>query len=311
MTFILGVNLSDKIYLAADSMISHKVNGAYKPAGYCVKLISMAVEGQELSSAFSCMFSGNKFFIDYIFTKIDYALSKRKLSTDINELISQIDPFMKQIIPKYHGSASRIAKFIFAGCSNAPNSVKHFNLENLNNVLGPQAGHIDDINAVHGIQYGFLPDIPDQKIFSYVIDERTNQFGIEEIGEMYSIICGGSKNLTKQEKYAILRHFLNKRDEKNESKDIINFLRNQFSDSIGGAVTLGVIDKQKRLIYYGYDIDRSNGIHHKNWSLKLDNRGLIATDPQGKEYNLVDGFYNSLNKKDGNNLELFLNVNKN
>lgn len=307
MTFILGVNLSDKMYLAADSLVSRKVGDTYKPVGYCTKLISMSGENQMPHSSFSCMFSGKKSFTDYLFKRMDRALINGELSTDINELISRIDPFMKRVVPEYPGSlANRIAKIIFAGCSNVPNSVKRFNSENLSRAVGPQAGHFDDINAVRGLQHGFIPDVPDQKIFSYVIDDRANQFGIEEIGEMYSVICGGSKKLTEQEKHVVLKRFLSKRNDESEGKDIVNFLRNQFSGSIGGAVTLGVIDRQKRLIYYSYDIDRRGKISPKNWSLKLDDRGLIATDPEGREYNLIEGFYKSLDSKNNENLELIL-----
>ena len=104
----------------------------------------------------------------------------------------------------------------------------------------------------------------------------------------------------------LVKYFLNKRDDIIEAKNVVNFLRNQFSDSIGGAVILGTIDKRKRLIYYGYDIDRSGKEHRTNWSMKLDNRGLIATDPGGKEYDLVDGFYNLSRENGGSDLELSL-----
>lgn len=304
MTLILGVNLSDKIYLAADSLISRKVGNKYEPAGYCTKLISMSGKDHMPHSSFSCMFSGNKSFADYLFRRMDQALDINELSTDINDLISKIDLFMKKVVPEYTGSpVNRVVKIIFAGCSNAPNSVKRFKLENLNKALGPEAGYIDDAHVVQGIQLGFV-SVPDQKIFSYVIDDRANQFGIEEVGEMYSVICGGSKKLTEQEKHALLKHFLSKRAEEDEAKDIVNFLRRQFSDTIGGAITLGVIDYRKRLIYFGYDVAKTGKYHHSNWSVKLDDKGLMATDPDGREHNLIDGFYNLTTDKENEKLEL-------
>jgi len=208
----------------------------------------------------------------------------------------------------YKGSASnRICKIIVAGCSNVKDSKKIFNIEGLHDALGPEAGHIDDVNAVHGMQFGYV-NVPDQKIFSYTIDERTQVFGLDEIGGMYSVISGGSKNLTSDEKMKLLRYFLSRRDPVKEGMDIINFIRNQFSDSIGGAVTLGYIDYRKRLIYFGYNIDKSGKSHHSNWSFRIDNlpetTKFIATGPDDSEYDLVKGFYDFPGDFKDSNLEL-------
>ena len=76
---------------------------------------------------------------------------------------------------------------------------------------------------------------------------------------------------------------MSKRDDESEGRDIVNYLRRQFSDTIGGAVVLGVIDRRKRLIYYTYQIDRSGSPHHTNWSVTLDDRGLVVTHPDYTE----------------------------
>jgi hypothetical protein len=138
MTFILGVNLSDRIYLVADSLATKMVNGKREIAGYCLKLLQM---GPSDHSAFiSCLFAGNKKFINYLFGRIDNALDAKILSTDINELLSQIDPFIKEIVPEYPGPIEhRRCKIIFAGCSNAKGSVKPFKLDNLSQAIGPHA----------------------------------------------------------------------------------------------------------------------------------------------------------------------------
>jgi hypothetical protein len=323
MTFILAVNLSDRIYLAADSLVSKRVGDTREPVGYTLKLVSMASErsligaseksSSELSanppSLISVMFSGNRSFAHYIFVCLNNGLDSGELSTDINELIQQIDPYLKREVPKYSGSvADRICKIIIAGCSNSKNSVKRFSLENLNNTLGPQAGHIDDAHAVHGIQFGFI-DVPDQKIFSYNIDDRDGSFGIDEIGEMYSVIVGGSKKLTKEEKSKLLKYFLNKRDLDIEGKDIIQFIRNNFSDSIGGAITAGYIDHRKRLVYFGYDIDKTGKTHQSNWSFRIEDlpeqTRFMATSPNGEEHDLIENFYGFRGSYDDTNLELY------
>ena len=322
MTFILAANLSDRIYLAADSLVSRRVGDARESVGYTLKLISMASEQSlieaskknpsELSanppSSISVMFSGNRSFAHYVFVCLNYGLDSGELSTDINKLIQQIDSYLKREVPKYNGSAAdRICKLIIAGCSTSKNSVKPFSFENLSNALGPQAGHIDDAHAVHGIQFGFV-NAPDQKIFSYNIDDRDGSFGIGEIGEMYSVITGGSKKLTEAEKQKLLKYFLSKRNPDSEGKDIVQFIRNNFSDSIGGAVTAGYIDHRKRLVYFGYDIGKTGKTHKSNWSFRIENlpdqTRFMATGPNGEEYDLIESFYGFRGNYDDANLEL-------
>ncbi len=307
MTLILALNLTDRIYLAADSLVTRHVGDRKEPAGYMLKLVSTGSEKdlekaskQPLSElntppTVSFLFAGNRLFVHYIFNCINNGLDSGELSTDINKLLLQIDAYLKKVVPLYDGEVNnRICKFIAAGCSNVEPSVKKFRWDNLSDTLGPEAGHIDDINAVHGIQYGFI-NAPDQKIFSYTIDERNEKFGIDEVGEMYSVISGGSRTLSQQEKNNLLRYFLSKKEPEVEGKNIVNFLRNQFSDSIGGAVTLGYIDHRKRLIYFGYNVDGSGKLHHTNWSFRIENLPqsikFIATSPEGKEYDLIKGFY--------------------
>lgn len=307
MTFILAINLSDRIYLAADTLVSKRVGDKKEPAGYMVKLISTSsekllrkasvkpVSESNKPPTVSFMFAGNRSFVRYIFKCINDGLDLEELSTDINELIKQIDPYLKKVVPKYEGSVdNRVCKIIGAGCSNANNSVKRFSMENLSNALGPEAGHIDDLNAVQGIQLGFV-NVPDQKTFSYTIDDRNGVFGLDEVGEMYSVISGGSQQLSLEEKSKLLRYFLSKRNPEAEGKSIVNYMRNQFSDTIGGAITLGYIDRLKRLIYFGYDIEKSGKLHKTNWSFRIEDKPnsfqFIAMSPDGKEYDLIKGFY--------------------
>ena len=320
MTFIVAINLSDRIYLAADSLVSRRIGDKKEPAGYTLKLISIAsekslqeasakpVNEQNAPSTVSFLFAGNRSFVHYIFKRLNDGLDSGELNTDINELIKLVDPYLKKVVPEYDGPVSnRVCKIIVAGCSNLKNSVKRFNMQNLHNALGPEAGHIDDTNAVQGIQLGFV-NAPDQKIFSYIIDDRANLFGIEEIGDMYSVISGGSRVLTKEEKAKLLRYFLSKRNPEAEGMDIVNFIRNQFSDSIGGAVTLGYIDHRKRLIYFEYDINRSGKLHKTNWSFRIDNLPdtfrFMATAPDGKECDLIKGFYDFPGDFNDTDLEL-------
>jgi len=289
MTFILAINLSDRIYLASDTLGTKMVDGKRVPSEYCIKLIQMSNKNN--TAFISCMFSGNKRFIKYLFNNLTNAFDDGTLDTDINNVISTIDEFFKNIIPLYSGPDSdKRCKIIFAGCSNISDSVKKFRFDNLSDALGPEAGHLDDAHAVHGIQFGFV-NIPDQKIFSYVIDTKANMFELEKVGEMYSMIYGGSKKLDPNQEKLLIRHFLSRRDIATEGKDIVNFLRNQFTDAIGGAVTLGCIDYKKSMFYSEYELDRSGKIHDTNWSFIIDDDGPTAIDPYDKRHNLFKPFY--------------------
>jgi hypothetical protein len=302
MTFILGINLTDKIYLAADSLVTKIVDGKPQTAGYCLKLIPMT--DKENKHVVAVLFAGNKSFINFIFGKLATALNAGELDSDINNLIGNIDQFLKKIVPDYPGPYKhKRCKMIFAGCSKIPNAVKRFRMDNLSDALGPEAGHIDDAHAVQGIQLGFI-NAPDQKIFSYEIDADRSIFGPVEVGEMYSVMYGGSKKLEPEQRRLVLKHFLSRREIELEAKDIISFLRQQFSDTIGGAIALAYIDTKRRPIFMSYNIDRSGKLHHTNWSFMPKNDTYVGIDPGGKEHDLAWGFYNLPAASEDNNLEM-------
>lgn len=302
MTFILAINLSDRIYLAADTLGTKLVNGKREPSEYCMKLIQMS--NKDNTSFVSCLFSGNKRFIKYLFNNLTNSFDAGSLDTDINVLISKIDLYLKEIVPLYLGTDSdKRCKMIFAGCSNEPNSVKKFRLDNLSEALGQEAGHIDDAHAVQGMNLGFV-SVPDQKIFSYIIDINAGIFELEKVGEMYSMIYGGSKKLSEEQEKFLLKHFLSRRDLEHEGKDIVNFLRNQFTDSIGGAVTFGCIDHRKGMFYSGYELNRTGKFSHTNWSFAIEDEGPIATDPYGRKHNLIKSFYDIPVDEIGHDLEI-------
>lgn len=292
MTFILAANLSDRIHLASDTKITKPASGGRKEiVGYGAKLQQYA--NKDRNGFISCMYAGNKKFAQFLSNAISTAIYNRELTTDINTLQNEIEPFLKELVPKYTGQVKEIC-MIFAGVSLTPYKV--FNLKRLDELLGPEAFKLDDIRVVEAIQTVNDDGLgifftPDQKAFSFEIHERGGKFGVSEVAGAYSLICAGSHTLTEEKKKDLLRYFISRRDIEDEAKDIVNFLRSTFSESVGGAVMMGYIRPKGGMTNVGYDIDRSGKCHDSNWSFAFINNKMIATDPGGKTYDLVKGFF--------------------
>jgi hypothetical protein len=179
---------------------------------------------------------------------------------------------------------------IFAGISHKSNQFKPFNSKSFSDIFGPEGGRIEDDNVIFAMQNGFkfLP-VPDQKIFSFKIRESKSEFEIGKVGDVYSVIEGGSTKISDEIKKNLQKIFLNKRTIEEEAKDVINLLREHYSDTIGGAITFGWIDKKGRLIPVTYDVRGKN--IDLNWSIKKIENRAIAIDPKGKEHDLVKNFF--------------------
>lgn len=282
--------------MVADTLVTRlNASGEFEPVDYTLKNVQFS--SKDMKSFVSCSFAGNRALSFFFFKKIQNAIEEGVLSTDINQLLLQIPDFLKETIISYEGSGSnRICKMIFAGIS--LKTKKLFNLKNLSKAIGNEAGHINDRFAVQGISSGFV-DVPDQKMFSFLIDERVGKFGIEEIGDMYSVITGGSADISEEEKRSMVKHFATYNTIEKESQEIIQYFRNNFSKTIGGAITLSYMENNDPGFHHaGYVIDRQNpNFHVSNWSLNIEN--MHATDPEGKVHDLVKSFY-SLNNFDNN-----------
>ena len=300
MTFILGINLSDRLILAADTKIS-KLNEEKKreTVGYCVKLhqFSNGEENTNDARFVSCMFAGNKRFAMYLAGELTKAFENKKLPTDIIELKNRIDGFMKKIISLYTGkSVEKKCKMIFAGVSAR---VKTFDVERLSEIVGDGAGagKIEDVNIAESMKLGWnngvgrLVGVPHQSLFSFVISERDGKFGILEEANTFRLIDGGSYILDGEKRKEILKYFLNKREISQEGKDVVNYIRNLYNETIGGAITLGYIDKRGAMVNVEYGIDRSKSKSKTNWSLKIIGNTFLAIDPSGEEFDLAKGWY--------------------
>ncbi len=320
MSLILAINLTDKIILATDSKISKRVNDERRIVGYCTKLVQyndqvldadkVVKTKKELGNFISCMFAGDKNFSLFIHNRLSNAFETGELSTDINITREQVTDFFTKIVPQYSGSKKCL--IIFAG--NSSKNIKSFSFKRLSEIIGPEAGSLEDANIAGAMQFvsekndttplmnintkSFLPD---QVVFSFEIDEMNHKFGIGKVGGTYSIVAGGSTLISKDLEDKILRYFLSRRDIKAEASDIINFIRNNFSDTIGGAVVLGTIGLDGGLHYVGYQLNRTGNLSDKNWSLEIDDKKFLAIDPHGEKIDLIDGFFKNF---DGGNCDI-------
>ena len=312
MTFLLAANLPDRIILASDSKVTKITNSQRIIAGYSIKLVQYidrpinkdikVKNPYELGNFVSCMYAGNKSFSLFIHNRLVSAFEYGQLSADINILQQQINDFFSAIVPTYDGVKE--CTIIFAGNSlNGSNKIANF--KSLTRLIGKGGGKIEDPVIAGGLRFASTePDIiplynpnsntfiPEQKIFSFKIHEEKSIFGIDRIGDTYSIISGGSFTIDNYLETELLRYFLNKREIDKEANDIINFIRNKFSDTIGGAVILGYIKASRgALNYLSYDIDRSGQINDKNWSVSFEDNSIFAIDPTNNKINLVQGFF--------------------
>ncbi len=304
MSLIMGLNLTDRIILAGDTKVTDNDTG--QTLGYCIKVIQF--RNEKHNSFVSCAFAGNKHFSKYLAEEIHKAIESGELDTDINFLVKNIDDFFKKIVPRYTEKEKNKNSFmIFGGVSRDPKILKPFDGDRFTKIFGPEGGKVNDENLLFAMQTDFMAlPIRDQKIFSYKIKIESGGsalFGLGSVGGVYSFLFGGSTKIETEIQQQIQRIFLDKRSIEDESRDVINLIRNKYSKTIGGAITIGVIDNRGRLIFVGYDLDRSGEEHQTNWSVRYG-KSIIGIGPDNKEVDLIAGFYDDMSEKHGFNLEL-------
>ncbi len=284
----MGFNLTDRLILAGDTKLSN--SSTKETVGYCIKVLQF--HDKEEKNFVSCAFAGNKNFVVFLAEKIRNGLESGALDSDINWLVENIDIFFKKVVPEFNGGEKAKNTFlIFGGVSKNPAILKPFDQEMFSEIFGPGGGRVDDENLLFAMQTGFVA-LPtrEQKIFSYVINPSQNIFGVRKVGGVYSFLFAGSTIIEEDVQKEIRRIFLDKRSIEAEAKDVINLLRSKYSETIGGAITIGVIDSKGILRYLGYELNRSGETHETNWYIKFGDK-IIGTGPNGEEYDLVRGFF--------------------
>lgn len=286
MTLVIGINISDRIYLAGDTQISNSLTK--EPLGHCIKLGSFS--NKDYTALISCAYAGDKRFIRFLVGKLSKACEDGILSVDIYEFKKQITDFIKDILPEAEKlKLKRKAKIIFAGEGLEKGAMKAWNLgETIGRILGGDGFRVSDPRIMEAMEFGAI-NCPPQHMFEFVIDDQgsSSQFGItEKDGDNCTVLSAGSVKLSQEEKNEILKYFLFHGDLEKEPEIIINFIRSKFQETIGGAVTIGIIGSKSKayghLVHYGYE---------GKWSIIHKDKEIYAKDPQGNEFNLFEGFY--------------------
>lgn len=290
MTFILGINLTDRLYLASDTKISRKMpDGSFQALAHSMKLISFV--GNGIEESVSCAFSGDVSFAKFLMSQMSKDFGS-KLVTDIVTLNGQIGEYFEGVVKQWpyknfdnkpctSSGENIFCQFIFGGVQRG--ALNRIDFGHLSNLLGPEAGQINDINLVNAMPLkGVIPGVVYKSIFSVVVGTRGVEVG--ELGPIYSVIANRSPEDNAKMLKELFPYFKDKRPILDEARDIINYIRNHYNEVVGGGVVLGYIDEKERLINVGYDIDRKGKISDKNWSLEGPELKLV--DPYGKKTEL-------------------------
>lgn len=287
MTFVLGINLSDRIYLAADTQVSDSSTQADR--GHCMKIMSFA--DKDRTASISCAYAGDKKFIKYLVNEIAEACQNGRLSLDIFKFKEQITDFIKKATTKELAeNLTKKAKIIFAGESLTPHALKRWDFgESMSRLMNEQGFRINDPHALTAMQFGVVECRP-QHMFAFKIREATNEFGISDKGGgAYTTISAGSSDLTTQEEKDLLRFFLYHGDPNIEPTAIAEFLKSKFSTTIGGAVTMGIIGPKSKVP--GHLIHFENEVSSTSWPVKHEAGKIYTIDRVGKKIDLITNFY--------------------
>ncbi len=303
MTFILAANLSDRILLATDTVVTRlSADGSRGVVCYYPKLQHFSNGNNTQFVSF--LFAGNLGYARFLSRKISGALDEGRLPCDIVDLQREIPSFITDFSTGYPDKKK--ATFIVAGRT-YDGSLDLVDFGRFSEIIGPSAGQVTDPVMVAALQMaskigglekwnGRVPVmLPRQAIFRVSIDENKNVFEVSDLLGKHQMMTAGTRLLTREEENKLLRFFLDKRAIEVEGKDLVNFMRNQFSDSIGGAVMLGYIDGREGvspLRYVGYELDRSSGTNSdKNWSFRITDGKFIAVSPNNEEIDLLTSHY--------------------
>lgn len=309
MTFILAANLSDRVLLASDTVVTKQVGDIREIVCYYPKL-------QQFSNStpnrfVSCLFAGDLQFAKFFSKKIAGYIDDGRLPADIAQLHAALPGFLALIMPQFPGRKKLTA--IFAGTVYGM-PFHTINFDRVSDILGGEAGHITDATLVQAMEIAsrggglekldgkILVPGSSQEIFQMEIDESKNLINISKRLGTYNILTTGSKSLNTREQHELLRYFLDKREITSEGTDLVNYMRNQFNDTIGGAVMLGVIEGNSHggMSFIKYDVVRDPvKPSQKNWSLSVNASGIIATGPNYEKVDLLASHFDEKTEQGG------------
>ncbi|MBN1778760.1 MAG: hypothetical protein JW816_00855 [Candidatus Buchananbacteria bacterium] len=138
MTLIAGLNLSDRLYLMADTRVT--VNDQIKIDNVCkiMPIYGKTILDRECKDEnhISLATAGNLEFINFLYKAINDALAKKQLSGDIRKLYDEIDEFIKPKVDYWLSGLKKDYKksccLLFAGtCDSRPKKINPKKLQKM------------------------------------------------------------------------------------------------------------------------------------------------------------------------------------
>lgn len=310
MTFIIGLNLTDRVYLAADSKVTaRKKDGSIQDRGYCIKILNFA--NKQNTAFMSCAIAGNKKFARFLCGQIADDCQNESVSLDIHKFRESVEGYLRSIVATYPEIHGRKCQLLFVGVGQKVGEyAKPFDAEKFHKIFsakwGDGGGKVEDRSVMEGIQLGAILN-HDHRMF--IVDIDGDLVKIKDGGTAYSVLVGGSRHQWQQglkwddiHSESLASHFLDKRAPEKEAEDILNFMRHGFNSVIGGAVMIEFFDARRRPIPVSYQM--GSGTNSAiNWSIDYQN-GIWGIDSEGNRHNLLDSFYKDEPVDAGLDLEL-------
>jgi len=200
MTVILGVNLSDKVYLAGDSRLSHEKDGKTE-----VRHDNMQkVENLKDSHTITVASAGDAKFASFLLNRLNYS---DLITLNINDLRNSIEVWMTKAIDEYLTQKNNYPDntFIFGGVD--PNTKKVVSGEQIINMANAFTGGKGPIYVNSALQSAIkiaqpTPkkdielDTPDTKLFSVQVTKSGIKVTDTKFGEL---LIYGPEGLVKDD----------------------------------------------------------------------------------------------------------------
>lgn len=153
MTLIVGLNLSDRLYLGGDTRVSFS-DGTFSDNIIKIGHISgdpYPLLGQKNPNTIFCAVAGDLEFADYLYQEVKDAIQNKEISDDIRLLYEQICDLFKLRIDKWltNGNSYRRCCMIFGGMfSDRKKSIDILKLENLQKIFKNSIAPPDELQCV-------------------------------------------------------------------------------------------------------------------------------------------------------------------
>ena len=320
MTLIAGFNFSNRLYLVSDTRITFSPDEYQDNLDKVTTIWGKLVQPQDFydSNEISVAISGNVEFAAFFVEKVQIALGRKELSTDIRLLREEIEEFAKKVVIEWClvlKKDNKNAKFIFAGInhdihikkisvdrykrlfdiflSNFKNKIRLIKpgqkIFNEKIIFPPQFKSFTQENKDYAIA-------PDSSVFMLGINMETGVF-VKEI-ECGEFIAAGSCELTKEkipdDIFAELEFNYDLRDLRKQAEILgsiwFKIFDTKIFSEIGGTV----------LIYVMKERNESNQSCFLISKLMVENSKLYISDRGEKKELISFNNFKDLNRK--NNL---------